>query len=159
MTVKIICAAVIVISCSYVGVKLAGALRLRVRMLTDMVAAVEQIESCIGTVRMPLSEIYATLSMTKGAAGEFFSKVKPGESWKKQLDILTGLTSRDKALLLDLSNKLGAYETERQLDEIRLAKVMLTDALSQAKSDMLENSKVYRAMSFFTGVVIAILLI
>lgn len=159
MTVKFICAAVIVISCSYVGIKLSNSLRVRVRMLSEILAAIGQIEISISTVRMPLTEIYSSLSTLKGATGEFFKRVEPGISWKNQLDILTGLTAQDKALLTELSEKLGSYETERQLDELRRTQSLLTAALGQARTEMTENSRVYRSMSFFTGIVIAILLI
>lgn len=159
MIIKISCAAAIILSCSYIGMKLSNSLSLRVRRLTEVLSAIGQIESCVSTVRMPLAEIYQNLSQTKGPVGEFFSKVKPGLNWKKHIDILTGLTPQDKTLILNLSEKMGSFELQRQLDELGLAKKLLTAALSQARTDMAENSKVYRAMSFFTGVVIAILLI
>ena len=158
MTIKILSAVAIVISCSFVGMRMANSLRLRVRMLTDMLAAVGQIESCIAAVRMPLTEIYDKLSKSKGIAGEFFSKVTPGISWKSQMGILSGLSVRDKAILIDLSEKLGAYETEREIDELKLTQNFLREELDKARTEMLENSKIYRSMSFFTGVVIAILL-
>ncbi|MBR6523682.1 MAG: stage III sporulation protein AB [Clostridia bacterium] len=159
MTIKIICAAVIVISCSYVGVKMSNLMRMRVRVLTDMLAAVGHIESFISTVRMPLSEIYRTLAESKGNVGEFFSGLTAGESWAKRLEKLTGLSPQDKEMLAEFSVKLGSYDSERQLDEIRLSKSRLEANLLQAKTDLNENSRIYRSMSFFAGVVIAILLI
>jgi len=149
----------IVFSCSFVGIRMAGSLRLRVKVLTDMLAAVGQIESCIAAVRMPLAEIYEKLSESRGIAGEFFSKVIPGVSWKNQMSILSGLSTQDKAILTDLSEKLGACEAERQIDELKLTQNFLREELEKARTEMLENSKIYRSMSFFTGVVIAILLI
>ena len=61
--------------------------------------------------------------------------------------------------MVDLSDKLGAYESSRQLDEIKMTKSLLSDQLINAKKDVADNSKTYRAMSFFAGVVIAILLV
>lgn len=159
MTVKIICALTIILSCSYIGLRLSDAMHKRVRSLTMILAAVGHIEACISAVRMPLAEIYSDLAKKSGMTGEFFSKAVPGESWEKHLDILAGLSPQDKTVICDLSEKLGTYETERQLDEIKLAENLLSDALLKAKKDVAENSKVYRAMSFFTGVVIAVLLI
>lgn len=159
MIIKITCALIIILSCSFIGVKLSNALFLRVRTLSGMLGAINKMESCISTVRMPLDEIYHELSMEKGIVGEFFSKVKVGESWKKQLDILPGITSSDKQIFMDLSEKIGEYETERQLGQLKLTQNLLISSLKQAKTDMADNSKVYRTMSFFTGVVIAILLI
>lgn len=159
MTIKIICAAVIVISCSYVGIKMTNFMRTRVKALTEMLAAIGHIESCISAVRMPLSEIYQTLSQARGNVGEFFRGIIPGESWGKRLEGISGLAPQDKVMLTEFSQKLGSFESERQLDEIRLVKSRLNEMLSQAKKDMTENSAIYRSMSFFTGVVIAILLI
>lgn len=159
MAIKIICSAVIIISCSYIGLKMSNFMRMRVRTLTEMLAAVGHIESCISTVRMPLSEIYRTLASSKGNVGKFFSELIPGESWEKRLDELPGLSSQDKEMLIDFSKKLGSFESERQLDELKLSKSRLTTALGQAKNDMTENSRIYRSISFFAGVVIAILLI
>ena len=159
MTVKIICAAVIILSCSYIGIRLSDTLHKRVRSLAAVSAAVGHIESCISTVRMPLSEIYGELAKKNGMVGEFFSKIRPGESWEKYIDIFTGLNLQDKAIICELSEKLGAYESERQLDEIALAGKLLTEALDAAKNDVAENARTYRAMSFFTGVVTAVLLI
>ena len=159
MIIKIICSLVIILSCSFIGIKLSNGLFLRVRTLSGMLAAINKMESCISTVRMPLNEIYKELSLEKGIVGEFFSKVKAGENWKKQLDILPGITSTDKKIFLDLSESLGDYESERQLGQLNLTQNLLISSLKQAKTDMAENSKVYRAMSFFTGIVIAILLI
>ena len=149
----------IVISCSYVGIKMSNFMRLRVRALTDMLAAVGHIESFISTVRMPLSEIYGNLAGTKGNVGRFFTGLVPGESWDKRLDELPGLLQKDKEMLAEISEKLGSFSSERQLDELKLSKSKLEAALLQAKTDMNENSRIYRSMSFFTGVVIAILLI
>lgn len=124
-----------------------------------MLGAINKMENCISAVRMPLGEIYEELSTEKGAIGEFFSKVKTGEGWKKHLDALPGVTNGDKKILTDLSENLGNFETERQLGELKLTQNLLMSALNQAKTDMADNSKVYRAMSFFTGVIIAVLLI
>lgn len=159
MTVKIFCAIAIIFSCSYIGIKLSDCMHKRVRSLTEILSAIGHIESCISTVRMPLAEIYIDLSETKGRVGELFSKVTPGTSWKEHLDILSGLCEKDKELIAGLSEKLGSFESERQLDEIRLVKNILNESLLAAKKDVAENSRTYRAMSFFTGVVIAILLI
>ena len=150
---------VIVISCSYVGIKMSNLLRVRVRTLNEMLAAVGHIESYISTVRMPLSEIYGILAGTKGNIGEFFDGLVPGESWKKRLEKLSGLSPQDKQMLTEFSEKLGASGSESQLDELRLSKTRLEAALLQAKTDMNENSRIYRSMSFFAGVVIAVLLI
>lgn len=159
MIVKVICGAIIILSCSLIGIRLSDCMHKRVRSLSALLAAIGHIESCIETVRMPLTEIYKTLAEKNGVIGEFFSKVLPGESWNKHIDIFSGLSPQDKTIICNLSQKLGAYESERQLDEIRLTKSMLTDALGKAKKDVAENSRVYRSMSFFTGVVIAVLLI
>ncbi len=131
----------------------------RVRSLSAILAAIGHIESCIGTIRMPLGEIYDSLSEKNGVIGDFFSKLSPGERWDKHIDVFDGLLPQDKTAILNLSEKLGAYESERQLDEIKLTKNLLNDALSKAKKDVAENSRVYRTMSFFAGVVIAVLLV
>ena len=159
MTVKILCAAAIILSCSYIGIKLSDFMHKRVRSLTEILSVVGHIESCISTIKMPLAEIYQTLAQTKGRIGEFFSGLKAGENWNGRIDIFTGLTVQDKKLICDLSDKLGAYESSRQIDEIKMTKSLLSDQLINAKKDVADNSKTYRAMSFFAGVVIAILLV
>lgn len=159
MIIKLISAAAIIISCSYVGFKLSNNLYKRVHLLSNILAAVSKIESCITTVRMPLSEIYSLLSSSKGTVGEFFSKLTPDTDWAEHIDILNGLAPQDKSAILGLSEKLGSLDYERQIDELRFTQNLLISLLDKAKSDMNENSKVYKSMSFFTGVVIAVLLI
>lgn len=159
MTVKLFCALTIILSCSFIGMRLSNALFLRVRTLSGMLGAINKMGNQISAVRMPLNEIYDELSKEKGAVGEFFSKVKTGQNWKKQLDILPGITSTDKRIFIGLSENLGEFEVERQLGQIKLTEELVASALKQAKTDMAERAKVYRAMSFFTGVVIAVLLI
>lgn len=159
MTVKLLCAGVIVVACSAIGIRLSNSLAMRVRSLGGFLSATDKIENSISTVRMPLEEIYADLSKTKGKMGQFFLKITPGCDWKKHLEIFPELTAQDKMIIVNMSEKLGEFESERQLKELEFAKNSLEEALSGAKTDMTSNSKVYRSMSFFAGIVIAILLV
>ncbi|MBR5586625.1 MAG: stage III sporulation protein AB [Clostridia bacterium] len=159
MTVKILCGIVIVIACSTVGMKISNMMVQRVRSLGGFLSALAKMEGSIETVLMPLDEIYRELSGMKGKVGEFFSKLSPGCDWKKHLSFFPELTEQDKAIIVNMSEKLGEFESERQLKEIRLAQNLLEQALSGAKEEVAMNAKVYRSMSFFAGVVIAILLI
>lgn len=159
MIIRISCAAIIIISCSYVGMKISNSLAGRVRTLGAILAAMAEIKSCIASVRMPLEEIYASLGQVKGPVGEFFLKISPGCDWGKHIHILPELTGRDKSVILRMSRKLGVSPAEQQIEEIGLAESLIEQSLAQAKIDMAQNARVYRAMSFFTGVVIAILLI
>lgn len=159
MTVKILCAALIVITCSMVGMKLSNLMAMRVRSLGGFLSAVAKMENAISAVRMPLEEIYAELSGEKGKMGEFFSKLSPGSNWKKHLTMFPELTAQDKVIITNLSEKLGEFDSERQLNELKYAENLLEEALVNAKADMSANARVYRSMSFFTGVVIAILLV
>ena len=158
MTVKILCGIVIVAACSMVGMKLSNSMAMRVRCLGGFLTAVAKMENAIAAVRMPLEEIYTELSGIKGKVGDFFSRLSPGCDWKKHLNLFPELTAQDKAIIINLSEKLGELESERQLKELKYAEGLLEEALAAAKADMSANARVYRSMSFFAGVVIAILL-
>ncbi len=159
MIIKLISVATIIFSCSYVGIKLSSALRLRIKLLGEMSAALSTIESYISTVKMPLNEIFQALSGIKGQTGEFFKSLVPGTSWKDQMSILNGLTAEDKKLLVKMSETLGSMDVAHQTKQISLTKNILDKTLSEAKTDLVTNSKVYRVMSFFVGVIISVLII
>lgn len=157
--VKLICAIIIIISCSYVGMKMSGELSGRVKNLKDILWIVGKIEGYITALKMPAQEIYQSFAEEKGSIGQMFKSINEGNSFEKELNLFSSLTEGDRKIALDFFNSIGSFDYERQLDQAMLTQELLREQLNLAKTDFSDNSKVYRAMSFFTGVVIAILLI
>jgi len=163
---KILGSLVIIGACSFVGHQISNELRGRVKTLEGWQCALLQIENYICFTKMPLAEIYKQQSTIKGEVGDFFKKllqydvqrVDTKALWNKEIEKIPYMTKEDKDILLMLAENLGTSITETQVNTIELIKKNIEQNLFEAKENEKRDAKMYKTISFFTGVGIAILL-
>ncbi len=163
MLIKILGAFVIIGACSCVGYEMSRELSGRVNVLTDMIRALEKISSLISYSKTPLSEIYDEMADDESYSKTFFDAVDkalpPGEGWKEGIKALPYITKGDRRVLQTLADNLGRSDCTEQLKTLAIATESLKNALCDAKKEEDKNSRVYKSLSFFTGVGIAVLLV
>ncbi len=165
MLVKILGALAIVVSCSMVGFELSSQLTKRVKILELWEEALRKMQSYIEYAKMPLYEIYENLAGDETAVAQFFKTLteRRGEStsksWKKTLAQANYITKKDKEILQNLAGSLGVGDYETQLKDIDFTLKNIRGAIEQAQAISLRDAKLYRSISFFAGVTIAILLV
>lgn len=167
MLIKIIGSVIIVTACTFVGVELSKELMGRVKVLEEWLHALMQIQNYICYTKMPLADIYEQLEKSEGEVSGFFARVRQnldlerstGALWKLELEGVHYLSKEDKEILSQLSETLGQSDSESQVSQIELTQNRLVQNLCDAKERAKRDAKMYRALSFFTGVGIAILLI
>lgn len=166
MIIRIIGGLIIILACSYVGFEISKELRGRVKALDNWARALLQIENYICYTKMPLAEIYERLANQKNASGEFFNNllkydlqiIDTKDSWNIEIEQLRYLTKEDKCILSQLAENLGKSDTDTQIQTIALAQKNIEQNLLCARENEKRDAKMYKTISFFAGVGIAILL-
>ena len=83
-------------------------------------------------------------------------------SWNKSVNKLPkklGLLNSDKELLTELGKELGKTDVEGQLRFIQLFSERLALFRNEAREALVQKTKLYRAMGFFLGATLALLVI
>ena len=165
MPVKILGAIAIIASCTMLGFELSSHLIKRVRVLETWQQVLRRMSGLIEYAKTPLYEMYEIFAAEKGEVGLFFSSLlkcsgeSTEKSWKKSMSEMKGLSKTDSDILMNLAKGLGQGDTDTQLKDIEFALVGIGTALEQAKAVSIRDAKMYRSISFFAGVTVAILLI
>ncbi|MBR2878904.1 MAG: stage III sporulation protein AB [Clostridia bacterium] len=165
MPVKIAGAIAIIASCTMLGFELSSHLIKRVRILEAWQQVLLRMSGLIRYAKTPLYEIYETFSSEKGEIGEFFTALRKcrGEtalnSWKKNIGEMKWLAKTDMEILVNMAKGLGEGDVDEQIKDIEFAYDGITSALDKAKEISARDAKMYRSISFFAGVTVAILLI
>ncbi|MBR2472307.1 MAG: stage III sporulation protein AB [Clostridia bacterium] len=165
MPVKIAGAVAIIASCTMLGFELSSHLIKRVQILGVWQQVLQRMNGLIGYAKTPLYEIYETFATEEGEVGMFFSSLlKCGgedtlKSWKKNMGKMKWLSKKDEEILINLAKGLGKGDADTQIKDIEFAYDGISAALIQAKTICTRDSKMYRSISFFAGVTVAILLI
>ncbi len=163
MLIKVLGGLVIVVACCCVGFEMSKELSGRVRVLGEMAAALEKMHSLISYSKTPLTELYAELAGDDSMAQRFFMSVEwsepPRSGWKKAIKQLPYITKSDAQILQRLADNLGRSDSENQLSDIKFAEAEINAALGQAKALEARDSRMYKSVSFFAGIGIAVLLI
>ena len=165
MPVRIAGAVAIVASCTMLGFEFSSHLIKRVQILGVWQQVLLRMSGLIEFAKTPLYEIYETFAAEKGEVGLFFSSLLKsiGEEtlkcWKKNMSKMKWLSKKDEEILINLAKGLGKGDTDTQLKDIGFAYESISAALIQAKTECTRDSKLYRSISFFAGVTVAILLI
>lgn len=161
MFIKIIGFLIIVATCSLVGLEISKEISGRVRVLSNWVGAVSSMQGSIERLNMPLDEIYSEFASRGGILSEFFSKVIGGDEkvWKQEIYRIKYLSKKDTALLGKLGSGLGGLVSEEQIKFLQYIKVQLEENLAEAKKTEANDGKMYKSVSFFAGVGLAVLLV
>lgn len=163
MLIKLVGGLIIILTCCCVGYEMSAELTGRVKVLQQLISAFEQMYGLINGAKMPLAEIYRELSAGETAAGRFFGSLDknapPSESWRENIKQLRCISREDIKIVTRLADNLGRSGCEVQLKDIRFAINNLESALKEAKETAAKDSRMYKSVSFFAGVGIAVLLI
>ncbi len=165
MPVKIVGMIAIVASCTMLGFELSSHLIKRVHVLEVWQQVLRRMSGLVEYAKTPLYEMYENFSLEKNEVGAFFSSLlKCGgedtlKSWKKNMGEMRWLSKSDMEILLNLAKGLGKGDTDTQIKDIEFALSGIGAALSKAKEISGRDAKMYRSISFFAGITIAILLV
>ena len=164
MPVKIFSVLAIIAACCFIGNEMASSLKRRADMLEGFICAISMTESFISALSMPLCDIYRNLAEHIKILSPFFielasSPLPTGQAWKTQLKNISSISDDDRKILLSMAKTLGTCDTETQLNNLALTKKRLTDNLSEARAKIKSDAGMYKSVSIFTGIGIAVLLI
>ena len=165
MPVKIVGAVAIIASCTMLGFELSSHLIKRVYILEVWQQVLLRMLRLIRHAKTPLYEMYEIFAEEKGEVGAFFSSLlKCGgentlKSWKRNMNEMKWLSGTDTEILLNLAKGLGKGDTDTQIKDIEFSLAGITSALNQAKEISARDAKMYRSISFFAGITVAILLV
>lgn len=165
MPVKIMGMIAIVASCTMLGFEISSHLIKRVRLLEVWQQVLRRMSGLVEYAKTPLYEMYETFALEKNEVGMFFSSLLKcsGEdtlkSWKNNMGEMRWLSKSDMDILLNLAKGFGKGDLDTQLKDIEFALAGITSALEGAKEISRRDAKMYRSISFFAGITVAILLV
>ena len=161
MFIKVIGFLIIVGTCSLVGLEISKELSGRVRVLSNWVGTVSSMQGSIERLKMPLDEIYAEFVSRGGLLSDFFSKVIGGDekAWKREVCRIKYLNKKDIVLLSKLGSGLGGLVKDEQIKFLQYIKGQLEENLAEAKGADTNDGKMYKSVSFFAGIGLAVLLV
>lgn len=161
MTLKIVSAAVLTVSCFFAGNAAGDRLKMRCEDLRDLISSLTKAENYIEGLSLPLPRIYEKLS-GKSRVGQMFKAVLDGngtvrEVWENGLS-LTALSEEDKKEVMRLSAVLGTDGRKQQQKHIELCLSELEKNLEAAEKRQKLDGALYKRMGAYIGALAAIIL-
>ncbi|MGI6097028.1 MAG: stage III sporulation protein SpoIIIAB [Dethiobacteria bacterium] len=169
--INLLGAGLIVLSLSLMGDLKARSFLARVRHLQQFQQGLRLLVTEVSYTATLLP--YALLSIGKrldAPVGELFSRagnlllkkkdLSAKEAWTKMLEdnrYMIELNERDLAIIRQLGNTLGNFDTEGQIKQIELTLKQLEYAISEAEDKRRENERMWRYLGFLGGLVLVIL--
>lgn len=158
----------IVFSAGSVGVRIGFSLRQRCVFLQQLIKAFKLLENEIAFGSTPLPKAFALIGhASDGVVRRIFvgvSERMEKSRWmspRKAME-LTLETVDDKStdqILLDLSEKIGRYDLNAQIDGLKCAQVQTQSLLEELERERSVKSRTYKTLSLCAGLAVAILLI
>ncbi len=172
MTLKIICAAVVIVGCGYLGILFAARQKLRVRQIEDFLQFLKAVEFNIVFLRLPLTECLGRIAMgSEGVlrkileeAGSYLIKHKGagfGEAWDLAVEKnKRGICTGDDVLetLSAFAARFGSGDDEREKNNIAFASAKLQYIRDGFDGRLQSDMKLYRGLGFLSGILVVILL-
>ncbi len=161
MLIKIIGFFVIVGTCTAAGLEISKELSGRVKILLEWIGAVKLMQCNIAQFKMPLDGIYTEIGRNSGMLKEFFEKVRGADfkTWKREICRMKYLSKKDIIILNKLGGGLGEKLSYEQINFLDYIKKLLEENLQEAKLAEKNDGKMYKSLSFFAGVGLAVLFI
>lgn len=161
MFIKIIGFFVIVSTCTAVGIEISKELSGRVKILLEWINAVKLMQCGISQFNTPLDGIYKEIGQTDGMLKTFFENVRGGDikSWKYEICRMKYLSKKDILVLNKLGGGLGEKLADEQIGFLDYIKNLLEENLKEAKLAEKNDAKMYKSVSFFAGIGLAVLFI
>lgn len=161
MYIKIIGFLVIVGTCTAAGIEISRELSGRVKLLTEWIGAIKIMQCNIIQFKMPIDEIYKEIVKNGGLLRNFFENMQNGDTknWQRELSRMKYLVPKDICVLNKLGKGLGEKTEEEQIKFLEYIKNMLEENLKEAAATEKNDGKMYKSVSFFAGVGLAVMLI
>ncbi len=173
MTLKIIGAVCIIISCTAIGFSLSYRVHGRYRELTELKKILYLLSGEIKFGSSTLEEAFQTVAERSGPPYDGFfsylseemqkrSSVTLAEIWRSGLETKlkpARLSKGDREILLHVGNDMGCLDKETQLKTLALAGEQLEDVRKSLYIELPKKMKLYNYLGILAGVFLTILLI
>ncbi len=175
--IKIIAIVLIIFACGAAGFVMSSRLEKRVKLLTDIVTALTQMEMIVSYGNLPLTMALKQASQSIGGPfSEFLRDVAgladdPGggsirDIWQEQLEKMIKTDATFECLLpvdIDIvrqfASTLGQTDLKNQIKNFTLTKARLEANLLQAADICSKRAKVYKSVGILAGICLAVVLI
>lgn len=168
--VKIIIAIVILFITSYIGIEMAGALKSREEILTDMITFLRLVKnemmymlnSLPVAYEMSRQRLNTELKNVLGAISldmSEFGVEKIDASITNNINSIKCLNDYDKEIIISTLKNLGRSDLESQYNIIENAIAIINKQIKEANEIKNKNSKVYKTIGVITGLMIVIIFI
>lgn len=165
MTMRILCAAVIIIGFGYGGIMLSEIFKNRIRSLSGFCDGLSQLEFNIRYMNFPLCEAFSRSGSTlSGVVREVFEDTSalmiqkrespPGEAFCRSIENKMRelrITRDEQEILESFSKGMGEGDREKEISNIKTAIVRLSAAKSDAEDDVLKKVKLCKKAGFLIG--------
>lgn len=168
--IKIIISIVILFITSYIGIEMAGALRSREEILTDMITFLRLVQnemmymlnSLPVAYEMSRQRLNTELKNVLGAISLDMSKLGTGKvdaSITNNINSIKSLNEYDKEIIISTLKNLGRSDLESQYNIIENGITIINKQIKEANEIKNKNSKVYKTIGVITGLMIVIIFI
>lgn len=172
MLLKTIGAILVIGAAAAVGLSVRGRLSKRVRILQDIVTALDLIHSEIACMCTPLDELLDKLcSAVQTPLRLFFCDCCDGHAKRPDLPVAMiwsravrdaeylELLPQEEQALLDVGNAIGRYEAEEELRVLSHARRTMEGYLKTAEEMRTRLGKLYGSLSLMSGIAVVIMLL
>lgn len=166
---RVLCALMIVMCSTLLGLGKASGLKRRAAVLSDLVSGMGMLKAEICGRRAPMPEIASELAKTApGCAGRLFSELDRlmPELGEKGLDVIWTLAlsaletgAEEQDVLTRLGAALGRYDCEGQGREIELCSKRLARLEHEARVEAIAGGKLYTGLGLTVGIMAAVVFI
>lgn len=120
------------------------------------------------SIRYNASDIEILISMCSGDFAEVISNAVSENNFSLPKKWINGinsipksysLTYRDKQMMFDFGEKLGTTDVEGQIKHIEMYVQLAENQKQNAEKEIADKSKIYKALGFFAGISIALIII
>ena len=146
---KLLGAALVLASSTLMGFYLSYRLKRRLKLLN---ALCELMSSLCTGVRYSRENV---ITLVRRSSPRLILDVLPDESLQSSFY----LTDNDESLLTDFFSKLGSTDTDGQLEHINIYKISFKTACDNSLEEYKTKSRLYKALGFFVGASIALMIL
>lgn len=168
--IKIIISIVILFITSYIGIEMAGALKSREEILTDMITFLRLVKnemmymlnSLPVAYEMSRQRLNTELKNVLGAISldmSEFGVEKIDASITNNINSIKCLNDYDKEIIISTLKNLGRSDLESQYNIIENGITIINKQIKEANEIKNKNSKVYKTIGVITGLMIVIIFI
>lgn len=168
--IKIIISIVILFITSYIGIEMAGALKSREEILTDMITFLRLVKN---EMMYMLNSLPVAYEMSRQRLNTEFKNVlgaisldmsefgveKIDASITNNINSIKSLNEYDKEIIISTLKNLGRSDLESQYNIIENAISIINKQIKEANEIKNKNSKVYKTIGVITGLMIVIIFI